>query len=34
MGTVENHRHNICAKLGVHGSHALMKFALQHQAEL
>jgi DNA-binding NarL/FixJ family response regulator len=32
--TVENHRNNICAKLGVHGSHALMKFALQHQAEL
>jgi len=32
--TVENHRNNICAKVGVHGSHALMKFALQHQAEL
>jgi DNA-binding NarL/FixJ family response regulator len=32
--TVENHRNNICAKLDVHGSHALMKFALQHQAEL
>lgn len=32
--TVENHRNNICAKLGVHGSHALTKFALQHQAEL
>lgn len=32
--TVENHRNNICAKVGVHGSHALMKFALQHQSEL
>jgi len=32
--TVENHRNNICAKVGVHGSHALMKFALRHQSEL
>jgi DNA-binding NarL/FixJ family response regulator len=32
--TVENHRNNICAKVGVHGSHALMKFALRHQGEL
>ncbi len=32
--TVENHRNNICAKVGVHGSHALMKFALQHQGDL
>ena len=32
--TIENHRNNICAKVGVHGSHALMKFALQHQGEL
>lgn len=32
--TVENHRNNICAKVGVHGSHALTKFALQHHAEL
>jgi DNA-binding NarL/FixJ family response regulator len=32
--TVENHRNNICAKVGVHGSHALIKFALQHQSEL
>jgi DNA-binding NarL/FixJ family response regulator len=32
--TVENHRTNICAKLGVNGSHALMKFALQHQSSL
>jgi DNA-binding NarL/FixJ family response regulator len=32
--TVENHRTNICAKLDLHGTHALMKFALQHQSEL
>jgi DNA-binding NarL/FixJ family response regulator len=29
--TVETHRNNICQKLGVSGSHALMKFALGHQ---
>lgn len=27
--TVENHRNHICAKLGLHGSHALIKFALK-----
>jgi two-component system, NarL family, response regulator DegU len=32
--TVENHRSNISSKLGVNGSHALMKFALQHQSDL
>ncbi len=32
--TVENHRHNICAKLDIHGSNALVKFALQHQNEI
>ncbi len=32
--TVENHRNNICAKLDIHGSHALIKFALQHQNEI
>jgi DNA-binding NarL/FixJ family response regulator len=26
--TVETHRNNICQKLDIHGSHALMKFAL------
>ena len=26
--TVDTHRNNICQKLGIHGSHALMKFAL------
>lgn len=34
LRTVENHRNNICAKLDVHGSHALIKFALKHQTEL
>ena len=32
--TVETHRANMCAKLEIHGSHALMKFALIHRAEL
>ena len=29
--TVETHRNNICQKLGVSGSHALIKFALGHK---
>jgi len=32
--TVETHRNNICKKLDVHGSHALMKFALDHKDHL
>ena len=32
--TIENHRTNICQKLNLHGSHALMKFALKHHTEL
>ena len=32
--TVENHRTNICQKLDLHGSHALLKFALRHKSEL
>jgi DNA-binding NarL/FixJ family response regulator len=32
--TVENHRTNICQKLGLHGHSALFKFALQHKSEL
>jgi len=32
--TVENHRTNICQKLGLHGHDALLKFALEHRAEL
>ena len=29
--TVDTHRNNICQKLNIHGSHALVKFALQHK---
>ena len=32
--TVETHRQNIGAKLNVHGSLALVRFALQHRAQL
>ena len=32
--TVEHHRYNITTKLELRGSHALVKFAIQHQAEL
>jgi DNA-binding NarL/FixJ family response regulator len=32
--TVEKHREIICEKLGVSGSHALLKFALSHLSEL
>ena len=32
--TVENHRANICAKLELHGAHALLKFALEHKSAL
>ncbi len=32
--TVDNHRQNIVQKLGLHGAHALLKFALAHKAEL
>jgi DNA-binding NarL/FixJ family response regulator len=32
--TVEHHRSNICAKLGLTGRHALLTFALTHKAEL
>lgn len=32
--TVENHRANICAKLDLRGTHALVKFAVQHRSEL
>jgi DNA-binding NarL/FixJ family response regulator len=32
--TVNTHRANICQKLEIRGNHALMKFALDHQAEL
>lgn len=32
--TIENHRTNISSKLGVRGSHALIKFAHQHISEI
>jgi len=32
--TVENHRHSICHKLGIHGSNALVRYALEHRQEL
>ncbi len=32
--TVDNHRTNIVGKLGLHGSHSLLKFAVEHQSEL
>jgi hypothetical protein len=31
---VQTHRANICIKLDLHGSRALMKFALDHRSEL
>ncbi len=34
LRTVENHRTNICAKLGVHGVHGLVKFAYENKALL
>lgn len=32
--TVERHRANICEKLDLHGSHALIKFAAEYRSEL
>ena len=32
--TVENHRHRICIKLGLYGTNALLKFALEHKTQL
>lgn len=32
--TVENHRAHICMKLDLRGTHALVKFAIQHKSEL
>ena len=32
--TIQTHRANICAKLGITGNHALMKFALEHASRL
>lgn len=32
--TVENHRANICQKLDLHGTHALLRFAQEHKNEI
>jgi len=32
--TIENHRTNICSKLGLRGSHALVKFAFDNRSKL
>ena len=32
--TVENHRFNICTKLDLHGSNALVKFAIEHKSQI
>jgi DNA-binding CsgD family transcriptional regulator len=32
--TIENHRTAISQKLGLQGSHALVKFAFDHKSEL
>jgi len=32
--TVDNHRFNIGTKLGLHGTHSLIKFAFDHKSEL
>jgi DNA-binding NarL/FixJ family response regulator len=32
--TVDNHRTNICQKLDLKGSHALLKFAVEHRSQL
>ena len=32
--TVHNHRNNICDKLGLHGAHALLKFAVENASLL
>lgn len=32
--TIQNHRHNICHKLDISGTHALLKFAIEHAHQL
>ncbi len=32
--TIQNHRNNICNKLGLKGAHALLKFAVDHKDKL
>ena len=31
--TVDTHRNNICAKLGLEGKHSLLKFAAEHKGK-
>lgn len=32
--TIQNHRHNICHKLDIRGTHALLKFAMEHASKI
>lgn len=32
--TIQNHRNNICNKLGLSGTHALLKFAVEHASKV
>jgi DNA-binding NarL/FixJ family response regulator len=32
--TIQNHRNNICNKLGLSGTHALLKYAVEHASKL
>jgi len=32
--TIENHRASMCAKLDLHGPHALVRFAIQHKSDV
>lgn len=32
--TVQNHRHNMCNKLGITGTHALLKYAIENASKL
>lgn len=32
--TVQNHRNNICGKLGLNGAHALLRYAVEHASDL
>ena len=34
LKTIQNHRNNICSKLGLSGAHALLKFAMEHSGKL
>ena len=34
LKTIQNHRNNICNKLGIHGRNALLKFTVEHADQL